>query len=84
MPYTLHLVPRKRSTEVVVSLLGHGSIGPPMNQRTFPNWVKLLGKLGPYLKEEERARAKARLMAGQAYVVMELWLSDDDIDVMGL
>jgi hypothetical protein len=84
MPYSLHFVPKKRTTEVLLSLLQAGDVGEPMNQRTWPNWVRMLQDVGPYLPEEERQRTKANLAAGRTHWLPEIWLSDLEIERMGL
>jgi hypothetical protein len=83
MPYALHFVPKKRTTEVLLALSQSGDLGEPMNQRTWPNWVKMLQEVGPFLEEDERRSAKASLVAGRTHWLPEVWLSDAQISRLG-
>lgn len=83
MAYSLHIVPRKRTTEVLLSLTHAGGLGAPVNQRIFPSWAKMLQEIGPYLEENERRSAKASLVAGRTCWLPEVRLTAHDINRLG-
>lgn len=83
MAYHLHFVPYRRSTEVVVSLSRGDGLGPPIDQRTWPNWVQLMKVLSNVLAEPERLKARAKLAAGRAHLLANVRLTDRDLDALG-
>jgi hypothetical protein len=84
MAYSLHFVPQKRTSEVLMSILDGDSLGAPLNQRTWPNWVLMLRDLSPYLEEQERRDARVNLSAGRTHWLPQVWLSDSDMERLGL
>jgi len=84
MPYAFHIVPRKQTSEVLLSLVLPGGLGQPLNQRTFPNWVRMMQEIGPYLPEQDRQRTKQSLLAGRTHVLPQVWLTENELDHLGL
>ncbi len=83
MSYSLHLVPRRSSTQVTMSL-GHGdALAEPSHCSHWPNWVRLLQALEPHLGPADRRDVQLTLSAGRAVWLPSVLLSDADLDRLG-
>ena len=83
MAYSLHFVPRKKTTEVTVSVATGNALGAPLQQRTWPNWVKLMQEMWPYLGDTERKLAQSHLSQGRTCWLPRVILTDADLERLG-
>ena len=66
-----------------MSLLSGDSLSSPVNQSSWPNWVRVLQALDPHLEPQDRRAVQQSLSAGSAVWLQHLALSDSDLEKLG-
>ncbi len=66
-----------------MSVATGNALGAPLQQRTWPNWVKLMQEIRPYLEDTERKLAQAQLSQGRSCWLPRVYLTDADLERLG-